>query len=181
MVFFFLPYFLLIILSPYSCSKGLAPRLGATWPTVYSMDDYCALQDSSVLTLHILKSILKSKKNTATRIKFIFYVASFPKCHKIKHFSGGCLRIIRAYVCCSSITQYDTFSSIYITDYTLLLYSHYVALWASQQHNGSYFLPGTSWYTKAHTQIYSDTVTVTLTPFISPLICLLFHTWYEPL
>ncbi len=59
-----------------------------------------------------------------------------------------------------------TFSSVYITDYTLLLYSHYAALWASEQHNGSYVLPGTSWYTKAHTQIHSDTVTDSITwPF----------------
>lgn len=79
------------------------------------------------------------------------------------------------------VSPYMTFSCVYITDYTLLLYSHYAALWASEQHNGSYVLPGTSWYTEAHTQIHSDTVNDSLshdlssTLFISPLICLLFR------
>lgn len=62
-----------------------------------------------------------------------------------------------------------TFSSIYMCvmgDYTLLLYSHYAALWASEQHNGSYVLPGTSWYTEVHTQIHSDTVTDYHTTFL---------------
>lgn len=72
-------------------------------------------------------------------------------------FSGACLTDTEPFAPLSP-------SNIYITDYTLLLYCHYAALRASEQHNGSNILPGTSCYSGAHAQVHSDAVSDSLPP-----------------